>query len=320
MRVQIEKRDRDRDRDRDRRKEKERSLSLVSVLILLFLFPSASFAGEAPWTVLLRSPEVFQGGVVEIKVLGGDTAGVKGFFRNQEIPFFREEDGSYAALLGVDLEEKPGRMVITIQGGSQDGGKSERLVTLRVRDKVFPRETLTTSTAFDDIGEATMKRIKEEQAHMTRLWGSVTPRRFWKGAFLSPVPGKITSPFGLRRIINGSPRSPHGGVDLKASLGTEIVAPNHGQVVLRDEFFFCGKSIVLDHGGGLYTTYCHLADFSVEKGSQVRKGDLIGWAGMTGRVTGPNLHWGVRLNGARVDPLELLKAAGDRQKAEGSRQ
>ncbi|MBI3059358.1 MAG: M23 family metallopeptidase [Deltaproteobacteria bacterium] len=133
----------------------------------------------------------------------------------------------------------------------------------------------------------------------------------WDGRFVAPVSGGITSPFGLRRVVNGWPRSPHGGVDLKAASGTEILAANHGRVVLREEFFFSGKSLVLDHGGGLYTMYFHLADFRVEKDSQVRKGDLIGWAGKTGRVTGPHLHWGVRLNGARVDPFELLEATGD---------
>ncbi|MGH7845416.1 MAG: M23 family metallopeptidase, partial [Candidatus Binatia bacterium] len=109
---------------------------------------------------------------------------------------------------------------------------------------------------------------------------------------------------------NGLPRSPHTGVDLRAPLGTEIVAANHGKVVVRDEFFFGGKTVVLDHGGGLYTMYLHLNDFRVTDGLLVRKGEVIGWVGMTGRVTGPHLHWGVRLLGARVDPLDLVKATG----------
>jgi murein DD-endopeptidase MepM/ murein hydrolase activator NlpD len=97
-------------------------------------------------------------------------------------------------------------------------------------------------------------------------------------------------------------------VDLKAGIGAEIRASNHGRVVLREEFYFSGKSLVLDHGGGLYTMYFHLDDFRVEPDALVRKGSVIGTAGMTGRVTGPHLHWGARLNGARVDPLALLTA------------
>ncbi len=279
----------------------------------LYLLARASVAGEAPWTTSPESAEVFQGGIVEIRVSGGDMAGVKGFLRNQEIPFFFEEGGSYAALLGVDLEERPGPVGITIKSWSKGGDWKEKLINLRVTEKVFPQENISVPASFDRIDEVTRKRIEREQAQLGRLWTISSPRRLWQGRFLTPVSGGISSPFGLRRIINGSPRSPHGGVDLKAPLGTEIVAANHGQVVLRDEFFFSGKSIVLDHGGGLYTMYFHLADFHVEKDSQVRKGDLIGLAGMTGRVTGPHLHWGVRLNGARVNPFDLLEAVGNRQ-------
>ncbi len=114
----------------------------------------------------------------------------------------------------------------------------------------------------------------------------------------------------MRRIVDGLPRSPHGGIDLKASLGPEINATNHGQVALREDIFYSGKMVVLNHGDGLFTMYFHLVEFRVERNSQVRKGIVIGRVGMTGRVTGPHHHWGGRLNGARVYPLELMKATG----------
>ncbi len=148
---------------------------------------------------------------------------------------------------------------------------------------------------------------------MTRLWSITSEQRWWEAPFVAPVPGAITSPFGLRRVINGSPRSPHSGVDLRAAEGVDIVATNHARVGRVDDFSFNGKSVVLDHGGGLYTMYFHLSEFRVKEGSQVRKGEVIGLAGMTGRVTGPNLHWGARLNGARVDPFELLNNVWDKQ-------
>jgi hypothetical protein len=283
------------------------------VVISLCLLTRVCLGGETPWTVSLKSREVSQGGVVEIKVSGADMAWVTGFLRNQEVSFFPAEDGSHGALLGVDLEEKPGPVGIIIKGLTKGGGKGEQPLSLRVKERLFPQENISVPAAFDRIDETTRKRIQREQAEMARLWAFSTPRRLWEGPFIAPVPGGITAPFGLRRIINGSPRSPHGGVDLKAPLGAEVLAANHGQVVLREEFFFSGRSIVLDHGGGLYTMYFHLADFQVEKGAQVRKGGLIGWAGMTGRVTGPHLHWGARLNGARVDPFGLLEAIGNRQ-------
>jgi murein DD-endopeptidase MepM/ murein hydrolase activator NlpD len=100
---------------------------------------------------------------------------------------------------------------------------------------------------------------------------------------------------------------------LKAALGDEVIATNHGEVVLREELFFGGKSLVIDHGGGLYTQYFHLSEFRVPDRALVRQGEVIGLAGMTGRVTGPHLHWGARLNGARVDPFALLPKSGERQ-------
>ncbi len=241
-----------------------------------------------------------------ISVLGDGLAGVRAFYRDREVSFFPTgESGSYRALLGVDLAERPGPMKVSIRAR----GKEEKKVSLvmQIKKKKFLTEKLSVSAAFDSFNERTLERIRREKKRIVRLWSVSSRQRWWRGRFVVPVPGGITSHFGRRRIINGSPRSPHGGVDLRAPQGAEVVAANHGRVVLRDHFFFSGKSIVLDHGGGLYTMYFHLSKFSAEEGSQVRKGEVIGRVGMTGRVTGPHLHWGVRLIRARVDPFELLK-------------
>ena len=277
------------------------------IAIALSLFVRASFAGEFPWTISLQSEEAFQGGVVKIEVVGKEIEKVQGILGSRAIPFFsREGRSSHVAFVGVDLEEKVGPTNIVIQGWNRGGVMKKKVVVLRIRDKVFAREKLSVPKSFDSFDKATQRRIQKERAQITRLWQLFSPRRLWEGRFLPPVSGEVSSPFGLSRIINGSPRSPHSGVDLRASAGTEIIAANHGKVVLREEFFFAGKSIVLDHGGGLYTMYFHLSEFQVEKDSEVRKEDLIGRVGMTGRVTGPHLHWGARLNGARIDPFELM--------------
>jgi murein DD-endopeptidase MepM/ murein hydrolase activator NlpD len=155
------------------------------------------------------------------------------------------------------------------------------------------------------LDDAVVKRIEREKQRFDNLWAADPGPRHWNGPFMPPLPLEVTSPFGFRRIVNGVARSPHGGVDLKAREGTEVKAANDGVVALLDEFFFTGRTLVLNHGAGLYTMYFHLADFLVKEAAFVRKGEVIGLAGMTGRVTGPHLHWGVRLNGARVDPLAL---------------
>lgn len=287
--------------------------TLRLVVFSLGLLIQPSFASESSWAVSTKPREVLQGGVVELSLRAPAWAEVKGWLREQEILFFHDEGGNFASLLGVDLEEKPGPLRVVLRGKDKGEAPREQVLTLRVKKKDFPIEQVSVPAAFDRLDEATLKRIDREQARLARLLTISTPRRLWQRPFLPPVPVEITSPFGLRRIVNGAARSPHGGVDLRASLGTEVVASNHGQVVLRDEFFFSGKSIVLDHGGGLYTMYFHLADFRAEDGSRVRKGEVIGWSGMTGRVSGPHLHWGIRLNGARVDPLALLGARDNRQ-------
>lgn len=280
------------------------------------LLMAAAFAQEGPGTIRVEPAEIFQGGIAVVNFTGNEASGAKVFFGDTEIVPFPLPDGSYTALVGVDLERPPGAVEISVQGRDGAGRPWERRTAVSVLAKEYPSEAFSVSPAFDQIDAATMKRIKREQAEFDRLWRTRTAGRLWDGGFLAPVAVQITSPFGLRRVINNSPRAPHGGVDLKAQEGAEIAAANRGRVALRGDFYFSGKSIVLDHGGGVYTMYFHLSEFRVEKDSEVRKGDIIGLAGMTGRVTGPHLHWGARLNGARVDPMELLKIAGRREEAE----
>ena len=123
--------------------------------------------------------------------------------------------------------------------------------------------------------------------------------------FIPPIDSVITSPFGKRRFINGNPRSPHMALDLRGAVGKEIFAPMAGKVVMAEEHFYGGNKIILDHGGGLFTAYSHLNKFNVEEGESVEQGAIIGFVGMTGRVTGPHLHWEVYLNQERINP-ELL--------------
>jgi murein DD-endopeptidase MepM/ murein hydrolase activator NlpD len=284
----------------------------------VWLLAAPCFAGEP--AISVRPAEIYQGGIAEIRVSGSDLAAVKALRASEEIAFFPAGDGSFVALLGFDLEQRPGAVEITLRGRSAGGASWVRRATINLKAKEFPREELSVSADFDQLDRATLKRIEKEQVELDRLWKVRNSARLWDGAFAPPVPGGINSPFGLRRVINGSPRAPHTGVDMKAALGVEVVAANQGRVVLKDDFFFSGNSLVLDHGGGLYTMYFHLSEFRVEKNSLVRKGEVIGLAGMTGRVTGPHLHWGARLNGARIDPTALLEIEeGARREATGAR-
>lgn len=284
----------------------------LSVLVSGVLGPP-SLSAEQSITVTPSAWEVYQGGVVSVTVSGKGLQGVKLVRGKMEIRFFpTAKEGEFVALLGADLEEAAGSKKAILKARGETG-TDEISVPLRVKKKDYGTERLSLPASFDRFDKATLNRIRREKKRMTRLWSISRAERWWKPPFVAPVPGAVTSPFGLRRVINGSPRSPHTGVDLRAAEGADILATNHGQVVLMDVFYFNGKSVVLDHGGGLYSMYFHLSDFQVKEGSHVRKGEVIGRVGMTGRVTGPHLHWGARVNGARVDPFELLNKVWDKQ-------
>jgi murein DD-endopeptidase MepM/ murein hydrolase activator NlpD len=158
-----------------------------------------------------------------------------------------------------------------------------------------------------DLDPETERRAIAEGEHLQTLYRTISPERLWRGAFTRPVAG--TEPpegFGARRIINGKPRAPHGGADYTASRGTPVVAVNSGRVALVAEYFFPGRLVALDHGLGLYTLYFHLDTVAVSEGERVGRGQTLGTVGSTGRATGPHLHFGAHLGGARVDPATLL--------------
>jgi murein DD-endopeptidase MepM/ murein hydrolase activator NlpD len=151
-----------------------------------------------------------------------------------------------------------------------------------------------------------LERVNKEAGQLKSLFRVFRDERLWTGTFIRPVEGELSAAFGLRRIINGKRQTPHTGVDFRAEEGTPIWACNSGMVVLVGELFFSGKSVILDHGWGFYSMYFHLSEVLVKEEDRVDKGAILGRVGSTGRSTGPHLHWGIRMNGARVDPISLL--------------
>ena len=289
----------------------------------MHLVSSIVFAAVALWTASVpacaalsaTSParkvvDVAQGEIVELNVSASDLTSVTGRLGAETVYFYQTRRDNFEALVGVDLEAKPGLANVFIRGETIAGQPLDREIVLRVKRKAFRKESFTVAPKFDRFSPQVLERIAFERERMAAVYRNGEPHRLWDGAFRAPVPTQVTSPFGYRRIINGAARSPHTGVDLKAAIGREIAAPNHGRVVLLGDFFFSGKSLVVDHGAGLFTMYFHLSEFNIEEGGEVRRGEIIGLAGMSGRVTGPHLHWGARLNGARIDPFELIEKVG----------
>ncbi|MDX1581455.1 MAG: M23 family metallopeptidase [Alphaproteobacteria bacterium] len=148
-----------------------------------------------------------------------------------------------------------------------------------------------------------------ERERLDELFSGAGGAPLWQG-FIRPVDDPLGSPFGLRRILNGKPRSPHSGVDFRSPRGTGIKAPARGRVVLVDDLFFTGRTVVLDHGAGLYSYYAHLEEPRCRTGETLAAGTVLGTVGSSGRATGPHLHWGVKLRGKRVDPLAVIALLG----------
>jgi murein DD-endopeptidase MepM/ murein hydrolase activator NlpD len=218
---------------------------------------------------------------------------------------FRVNDLTWQVLVGVDLDVKAGRHIVSVV--ATDATQTLTATrTLVVAQKVFPTRRLTVEPKYVDPPPAVTARILAEAERLNAIYASKTEERFWTGAFAPPVPDRANSAFGSRSVFNGQPRSPHGGADFASPSGRIIRAPNSGRVVLAEDLYFTGQTVVLDHGQGLISLFAHLSSLDVPAGAVVGAGDIVGRVGATGRVTGPHLHWTVRLAGARVDPLSLM--------------
>lgn len=289
-------------------------LQVLATLLLVMVPAGQNSVAAAAKIKVPRVVEVLQGEIAELRVAAESVTAIEGRMGKEPVYFFPTESGQYAALIGADVEAKPGVAMVLIRVVTGEGVASERQVEVRIRAKAFKKESFTVAAEFDQFTPDLLDRIRREQQQFARAYAASTPERRWEIPFVPPVPVEVTSPFGYRRVINGTPRSPHTGTDLKAAAGTEVLATNHGRVVLTGDFYFAGKSIVVDHGAGLLTMYFHLSEIKVEQGTEVRKGAVIALSGMTGRVTGPHLHWGARSTGGRVDPLQLIEKLGGKSK------
>ena len=225
----------------------------------------------------------------------------------REFPVFAEDGGlKWTGLLGIDLETKPGSYPVRLNGIDGDGKTVSTQDILSVVQKKFPTRRLTVEEKYVAPPQDVLIRIKEERERVNAIFTSITPERLWRGSFLLPVPGPVISAFGKRSIYNGQPRSPHAGIDFRGTTGTPIRAPNGGKVALAADLYYSGNTVIIDHGLGLYSYFGHMSAISVKQGGRVEARDIIGRIGATGLVTGPHLHWTVRLVETRIDPLSLV--------------
>jgi murein DD-endopeptidase MepM/ murein hydrolase activator NlpD len=227
-------------------------------------------------------------------------------WRSQKVPFVRVE-GKWVTVIGVDLDMKPGDHTSDVRVLMQDGRVENREVVVSVKSISYPTTELKVAEQFVQLSPANLARSAREAKEIDAIYAAVSPEIMWTRPFSIPIPGGSGRNFGHRRVFNGEPRAPHAGADLRAATGDPIHSTNRGRVALAKNLFFTGNTVIVDHGLGIYSLYAHLSRIDVKKGSIVENGQRVGLAGATGRVTGPHLHWGVRVQGARVDPFSLVE-------------
>ena len=286
-----------------------RGCTLVLAAIALLL--PASLRGAADeWHVGVRTGLIQPGDVLKLDIRPPDgITMVTARWSDRDVPLARQADGTWRGLVGIDVEMAPGTKVLALRGVRSIGPPVEGTHTFDVAPKTVRTRRIRVNPKFVNPPKSAWPRIQEETALLNALFRRPpSPERLWTVGAVRPVEGVAVSGFGVRSVLNGQPRGPHNGLDLAAVTGTPVHAPTPGVVIYARPFYYSGNTVIVDHGHGLFSTMAHLSVIDVKEGQQVTQGELLGKVGATGRVTGPHLHWAVRLHGDRVDPLKLIEA------------
>lgn len=262
----------------------------VRTVLASFAFTAAALACELP-----RS-EVKQGDAIRINC---DAPAASVRLLHKTYPLFKEPDGRTSGLLPISVNTAPGRREIAILTVDL---RPLRTLSITIVDARFPEQNVTLSKSTSELapGPGESERIQTFRQ-------LVTPERLWAEPFALPVPGCMTSPFGVRRMHNGKPTgSYHGGVDQRSAADRPIRAAAAGVVRLAGKFTVPGNSVGIDHGQGLTSMYSHMSRISVNEGARVEKGDIVGYVGSTGRSNAPHLHWGFAVHAVNVNPRQWL--------------
>lgn len=222
-------------------------------------------------------------------------------FAGRTVELYQDHDNNYYALVPVAIDTAPQDYPVTIISADEN-----ELVHITVKPYKFQTKKITLPKEKVILSPQDQERAAREAELLAGLWPKNTPR-IWRGRFTRPADTAISEVFGVKRIMNGEKTSIHQGLDFRGSTGTPVAAINSGTVVLMENLFFGGNTLVLDHGTGLYSVYMHLSKFNSSTGETVSKGQVVGLIGSTGRATGPHLHFGVKLLGVSVNPEALFK-------------
>jgi murein DD-endopeptidase MepM/ murein hydrolase activator NlpD len=227
-----------------------------------------------------------------------DAASVR--VNGRTIRLFAQADGGWLGLMPVPALEKPGEYKLELL---DKNGAVAQTTSITVVDAHFPSQNIVISKSLSEL------KASPDEAEITSAFRKeVIDTRYWAEPFMAPVPGCMTSLYGVRRLHNGKPTGDyHGGLDLRAAAGQPIRATTAGVVKIAKQFNLHGGTVAIDHGQGLQSMYLHMSKIAATEGATVQKGEVIGYAGSTGRSTGPHLHWSLYVNGLPVNPLQWVE-------------
>lgn len=290
-------------------------LAMGSICIVLsgVAAASADHATNSPAKAAkLSSANVANGQVIVLEIdlreLDPAATDLKARFEQNPIALFQhpvKADGVYCGLIAIPLGTAPQKAVVELEWTDSRGGRTAG-IPLHITDGKYKSENLSVDPRHVTVSKKNLQRVRREKKMIRRIYSSSSSTRLWYGIFKRPLAGDTTSFFGTRRLFNGQHQSYHRGTDFRAEIGTPVYASNSGVVRLAQNLFYSGNIVILDHGRGIFTNYAHLSEIQATEGQRISRGSQIGLTGASGRVSGPHLHWGVRVNGVYVDPLQFL--------------
>jgi murein DD-endopeptidase MepM/ murein hydrolase activator NlpD len=302
----------------------------LAVTVSILLGGQLAPAGAADTTlagqtsgILLSSPKVTNGTPLLVQIdtrkLNPPISAMALIFQKREFPVYRHPVNSAHyrfGLIGIPFRNAPGPAKLTLKWTNATG-EHVRTIPFEIIAGKYRTDVLKVDPARVNPTKKNIQRSKKEarQVKLTYAEGSISG--LWEGDFQFPMASEITSPFGNKRVFNGQLKSYHNGVDFRAPIGTPVFAANSGVVKMAENLFYSGNVVIIDHGNLIFTIYAHLSKIEVKAGQQIEKGQQLGLTGASGRVSGPHLHWGVKVNGAAVNPIQFVKVMASLIKEQG---
>ena len=307
----------------------KKTIDLVVTASLLFgalLAPAGAaetnLSGQASG-ILLSTPKVKNGNPLLVQI---DTRKfsppitVMGLiFQDRKSPVYRHPVNPAHhrfGLIGIPYRQAPGPAKLTLKW-TNDAGEHAQKIPFEIMAGKYRTDVLKVDPGRVNPSKKNIKRSQKEARRVAQAYAGGSIARLWEGAFQLPMSSEITSSFGNRRLFNGQLKSYHNGVDFRAPVGTPVFATNSGVVKIADNLFYSGNVVIVDHGNLIFTIYAHLSKIEVTAGQQIEKGQQLGLTGSTGRVSGPHLHWGVKVNGAAVNPIQFIRVMASLIKEQG---